>query len=66
MQFDKAAMAALLAMILIPATLTTATAADAQPATTAAMPRVTIGIQTADAQKVRDFWTPARIKRVHA
>ncbi|MFE7127521.1 trypsin-like serine peptidase [Streptomyces sp. NPDC057617] len=59
-------MAALFAITLIPATLTTATAADAQPPAPAQAPAVTVGVQTADAQKVRDFWTPARVKRALA
>ncbi|MFF2938754.1 trypsin-like serine peptidase [Streptomyces niveus] len=59
-------MAALLAMALIPATLTTATAADAPSSDPAVVPPVTIGVQADDAQKVRDFWTPARVKRALA
>ncbi|WP_338494549.1 hypothetical protein [Streptomyces sp. SJL17-4] len=59
----RAATAALLAMALIPATLTTATAADI-PAPDA--PAVTVGVQSEDAKSVRDFWTPARIKRALA
>ncbi|MFI2506700.1 trypsin-like serine peptidase [Streptomyces sp. NPDC018972] len=50
-------------MALIPATLATASAADAP---TPAAPSVTIGKQTTDPQKVRDFWTPERVARALA
>ncbi|MGW2767359.1 trypsin-like serine peptidase [Streptomyces sp. NPDC001275] len=54
---------ALLAMALIPATLTTATAAESP---SPVMPSVTTGVQADDAQSVRDFWTPARVKKAVA
>ncbi|MGP2440185.1 hypothetical protein [Streptomyces sp. JW3] len=50
-------------MALIPATLTTASAADGQAP---AVPGVTSGEQTTDPQKVRDFWTPERVARALA
>lgn len=59
----SAAIALLLAVALIPATLTTASAADAP---TPAAPGVTIGKQTTDPQEVRDFWTPERVARALA
>ncbi len=59
----KVATTALIAMALIPATLT---AASAAPAPTSEMPTVTVGTQTTNPQKVRDFWTPKRISRALA
>lgn len=59
----SAVTALLLAVALIPATLTTASA-DEKPAP--AGPDVTIGKQTTDPQKVRDFWTPERVARALA
>ncbi|GGV85138.1 hypothetical protein GCM10010294_64340 [Streptomyces griseoloalbus] len=59
----SAATAVLLAVALIPATLTTASAAEAP---TPAEPGVTFGKQATDPQKVRDFWTPGRIARALA
>ncbi|MYR46056.1 hypothetical protein [Streptomyces sp. SID5910] len=50
-------------MALIPATLTTATAAETP---VPAVPDVTTGKQTTDPQKVRDFWTPERVARALA
>lgn len=51
-------------MALIPATLTTAATAAGSPAPEA--PAVTVAGQAEDATSVREFWTPARIKRALA
>ncbi|MFI6488390.1 trypsin-like serine peptidase [Streptomyces sp. NPDC050564] len=60
------ATAVMLAMALIPASLTTASAAEAPTATATAAPGVTVGKQTTDPNKVRAYWTSARIKRALA
>ncbi|MGI5466559.1 trypsin-like serine peptidase [Streptomyces sp. CA-132043] len=59
----KAISVALLAAALIPATLTTATAAEPGSPD---VPSVTTGVQRDSAQSVRDFWTPARVSRALA
>lgn len=61
------ATAAVLAMALVPATITAASAADTRTATAATgAPGVTVGRQTTDANKVREYWTSARIKHALA
>ncbi|THA38734.1 hypothetical protein [Streptomyces sp. A1547] len=56
--------AVLTAMAMIPATLTTASAGETPAAP--AVPAVTVGKQATDPQKVRDFWTPERVKKALA
>ncbi|WP_330279343.1 hypothetical protein OHO83_10865 [Streptomyces sp. NBC_00569] len=55
----RATAAALLSLALLPATLATATVAQAE--TPLPKPKLTIGKQTTDPQKVRDYWTAERV-----
>ncbi|WP_329112269.1 trypsin-like serine peptidase [Streptomyces sp. NBC_01353] len=59
----RATAAALLSIALLPATLATANVAQAEAPS---KPKLTIGKQTTDPQKVRDFWTAERVSRALA
>ncbi|MFE1952157.1 trypsin-like serine peptidase [Streptomyces sp. NPDC059524] len=61
---SRRAAAALLSLALLPATLAGATVAQAR--TPSPEPKVTVGEQTTDPQKVRDFWTAERVQEALA